>query len=46
MDIKVKWTGRYPCLCFGEWKLYIDGMDKSNLIPENLKQNEMGTYGT
>ena len=46
MDIKVDWTGKWPCLCRGEWKLYIDGMDKSNLIPENLRQSEMGTFGT
>lgn len=46
MNIKVEWTGRWPCLCSGEWKLYIDGTDKSDLIPEDLRQNEMGTYGT
>lgn len=46
MDIEVEWTGKYPCLCSGERKLYIDGTDKSDLIPEDLRQNEMGTYGT
>lgn len=46
MNIEVKWTGCYPCLCYGEWKLFIDGEDKSSLIPEELRQNEMGTYGT
>lgn len=46
MDIKVEWTGKWPCLCSGEWILMIDGEDKSNLIPEDLRRNEMGTYGT
>lgn len=46
MDIKVEWTGKWPCLCSGEWKVYINGADKSDLIPENLRQSEMGTYGT
>lgn len=46
MNIKVEWTGKWPCLCSGEWKLYIDGMDKSELIPENLRQSDMGTFGT
>ena len=45
MNIEVKWTGKYPCLCSGEWILMIDGEDKSNLIPEDLRGNEMGTYG-
>ena len=46
MNIKVEWTGKWPCLCYGEWKLYINGTDKSDLIPEDLRQSEMGTYGT
>ena len=46
MNIKVEWTGRYLCLCWGEWKLYIDGTDKSDLIPEDLRRNNMGTLGT
>ena len=46
MKIEVEWTGSYPCLCSGEWKLYIDDVDKSELIPTELRQNEMGTFGT
>lgn len=40
-----KWTGSYPCLCSGEWKLYIDDVDYSHLIPVDLRHGEMGTYG-
>ena len=31
--VVAKWTGCFPCLCSGEWKLYIDGQDVSFLIP-------------
>ena len=46
MNIEVKWTGKYPCLCSGEWKLYIDGNDMSDFIPEDLRRSDMGTFGT
>lgn len=46
MDIKVEWTGKWPCLCYGEWKLIIDGENKSNLIPEDRLRENMDTYGT
>lgn len=45
MNIRVKWTGSYPNLCYGEWILIIDGEDKSNLIPEDLKDRPMNTFG-
>ena len=45
MDIQVEWTGKWPCLCYGEWILMIDGEDKSYLIPEELRKDKMGTYG-
>lgn len=41
-----EWTGSYPCLCSGVWKLFINGEDFSLLIPEELRYGEMGTYGT
>jgi len=25
--INVQWTGDYPCLCSGEWKFEIDGIE-------------------
>lgn len=46
MNIKVEWIGKWPCLCSGEWKLTIDGEDKSSFIPEELRRSEMGTFGT
>lgn len=46
MNIKVEWTGKWPCLCYGEWKLTINGEDKSNLIPEDRLRENMDTYGT
>ena len=46
MNIKVEWTGKWPCLCCGEWILMIDGEDKSYLIPKELRKSEMNTYGS
>lgn len=43
-DIKVEWTGSYPCLCSGVWILKIDGKDYSDLIP--FITNPANTYGT
>ena len=45
-DIEVAWTGCYPCLCSGEWKIKIDGQDMSNLIPEEMRCSPMNTYGS
>lgn len=33
MEIVCEWTGRYPNLCRGEWRLSIDGGDVSDTIP-------------
>lgn len=40
------WTGKWPCLCSGEWRLEIDGVDYTHLIPENLQESPMNTFGT
>lgn len=40
-----EWTGSYPCLCSGEWRLTIGGVDWSNAIPIEKRYGEMGTYG-
>lgn len=45
-DIEVAWTGSYPCLCSGEWKIRINGQDMSNLIPEEMRDRPMNTRGT
>ena len=44
--IVAEWTGNPPCLCSGQWKLYMDGEDISFKIPEYLKRSEMNTYGS
>ena len=46
-EIKVEWTGSWPCLCHGEWKLTIDGEDWSWIIPfPNEDANTYGTYSS
>lgn len=42
-NFEALWTGRYPCLCSGEWKLYRNGIDVSRFIPDSLRYSEMGT---
>lgn len=44
-EFRAEWTGGYPCLCWGEWKLYKDNKDISHLIPEELRYCPMNTYG-
>lgn len=45
MEVEAKWTGSYPCLCHGEWELYVNGKDVSDKIPEDLREDSMNTYG-
>lgn len=40
-----EWTGEFPVLCHGEWKLYKNEEDISYLIPEDLKYDCMDCYG-
>lgn len=42
---KAEWTGSYPKLCSGVWKLYVNGKDESDLIPEDLRNYPMDTAG-
>lgn len=44
--VEAKWSGRYPCLCSGEWTLKVDGVDVSKKIPKDLRTSSMNTYGT
>ena len=44
--VEAIWTGEYPSFCHGEWKLMIDGVDLSHLIPKELRNSPMGTFGT
>lgn len=41
--VEVKWTGEYPCLCYGEWILKVNGKDYSDIIP--FKCAPADTYG-
>lgn len=43
--VKAKWTGTYPCLCYGEWKLRVDGKDVSKKIPKDKRDKPMHTFG-
>ena len=42
-EIKVEWTGSYPCLCSGRWVITIDGNDVSDCIPVDLQGSPMNT---
>lgn len=44
--VEAKWSGSYPCLCHGEWTLIVNGKNVSDLIPNELRHNEMNTFGT
>jgi len=39
-----EWTGSYPCLCRGEWKLYVQGRDFSELLAGRGEMNTAGEY--
>lgn len=43
--IEAIWTGRYPHLCSGEWKLIINGVDYTSAIPEEKRTQPMDTLG-
>ena len=44
--IIAKWSGKYPCRCSGKWSLFIEGVDYSHMIPEDLRTSHMNTAGT
>lgn len=46
MSVEVRWTGSYPCLCCGTWILKVNGKNVSEKIPDELRHEPMGTYGT
>lgn len=45
MSVEAKWSGSYPCLCFGEWTLKVNGKDVSDKIPNELRKSSMNTIG-
>lgn len=44
--VEAYWSGKYPCLCFGEWRLKVNNKDVTDKIPISLRKREMNTYGT
>ena len=44
--VEAKWSGSYPCLCYGKWTLIVNDKDVSDKIPEDLRDSSMNTYGT
>lgn len=44
MNVRAEWTGCGYTLCIGEWKLYVDGEDVTDKIPEELRTEPMNTY--
>lgn len=43
---KAYWTGRWPTLCRGTWRLFKDDKDISDMIPNVFRDQNMKTYGT
>lgn len=41
--VEAVWTGKWPCLCYGEWILTIDGREIN--LPESVKDSPMNTEG-
>lgn len=45
--VEASYSGKWPNRCSGRWTLIVDGVDVSDKIPENLRENhDMNTYGT
>lgn len=44
--VEAIWSGCWPTLCFGSWTLKVNGVDYTHLIPEELRDGPMNTFGT
>ncbi len=42
--VYAKWTGDGPHLCIGEWKLFVQDRDFSDLLADIKEMNTAGTY--
>ena len=42
-NFEVNWSGGRYSLCCGEWTIRRNGVDVSDLIPENLRNHHMNT---
>lgn len=45
IKVSAEWSGKWPCLCCGEWTLIVNGIDVSDKIPDALRTSSMNTYG-
>lgn len=45
-NVKAEWSGAYPCLCCGEWSLFINGKNFTKYIPSEKRNNPMDTFNT
>lgn len=43
VNVKAEWRGTSHSLCSGEWELYVNDIDVSNKIPNQLRKSPMGT---
>lgn len=43
-NVTAEWTGKYPCLCQGEWIITVGGENVN--LPEEIKTSHMNTFGT
>ena len=43
--VKVTWSGRWPNLCSGEWRIFVDEMEYTEKIPTEQRRRPMNTYG-
>ena len=42
---EVEWTGKWPCLCYGEWIIKKNGVDVSDVILDDKDSEPMYTFG-
>lgn len=43
--VEVTWSGRWPNLCSGEWRIFVDGIEYTEKIPSEQRRRPMNTYG-
>lgn len=44
--VVAEWSGSWPCLCSGWWRLTVNGIDCTHKIPYQKRNKPMDTYGT
>lgn len=50
-NLRIEWTGDYPCLCYGRWVIYLrerkllfPGYKEGHKLTENSHANTFGSY--